>query len=66
MIDGKITYCYYKSTGKKEVKIKIHLKWQPGFIRDNTDGTSLTRITSIIISLWELGHLWEHNDHKTV
>lgn len=49
MVDGNIKYCYCKSTAKKQVKIKIDLNWQPGFIRDNTDGTSLTHITSMII-----------------
>lgn len=49
MVDGNIKYCYCKSTAKKQVKIKIDLNWQPGFIRDNTDGTSLTHITSMVI-----------------
>lgn len=55
MFDGWIELYYFKSTAKKQVKIKIQTNWQPGFIKDNSDYTSLIHIISMIIVYGSLG-----------
>lgn len=55
MFDGWTGLYYFKSTAKKQVKIQIQINWQPGFIKDNSEYTSLTHITSMIIVYGSLG-----------